>query len=430
MPVVNPNPYAVATQVDPKREQDELVKLRNDPQKLSELGLHPDTNFTTLKQTDPNAYNKVLSYVKSKVYQSPAYGALSEGQNRTEFATGQLGEYSKNPYQHIQEQQPALETKFNLPTLENSYQDLSAGAAAAPSQIRERVVKEGGYDIPKLTDTYAAAQNEYLDAYTKFSRGEIDNGAMAAARSKLSSAQRSLDSAKTGLETETEKGLGQYNQNMNLSKDRFDSAYKRYSEALDLESKGYAQGREEKQKAAEDMYSFAKELLDNSKQDQDKYQSAMGKIWNPNTGKYESKPRAGGGTPTTDKVFAAGDKLRADLAKGTLDWGQAFNRIKAQYPDAPNEKIDAALGGSGGYNQGTGTFDPSKATGFAQPGPRGDVTKTDTRTKAYGELNADISNIPEGTDPNEAYSLLLEAYGNDLNDSEIKAALAAKGIYL
>lgn len=86
----------------------------------------------------------------------------------------------------------------------------------------------------------------------------------------------------------------------------------------------------------------------------------------------------GGGTSASDKdlkaMFNDADALRDDLASGKIDWGQAYNRLARQYPDfnVPDNSgrtiLDDALGGSGGYDAATGSFDPGKATGYAVQG--------------------------------------------------------------
>lgn len=84
-----------------------------------------------------------------------------------------------------------------------------------------------------------------------------------------------------------------------------------------------------------------------------KYQPAG--YFNPNTGDFiplkgigtSGPPRGGGGGggSTTPKGLAAeAAKARADLASGKADWGNAYNRLKALYPTASNELIDAQLG--------------------------------------------------------------------------------------
>jgi hypothetical protein len=108
--------------------------------------------------------------------------------------------------------------------------------------------------------------------------------------------------------------------------------------------------------------------------------------------------KAGGsGSSASDKdlkaMFSEASKLMPELAKGSLEWSQAYNRIAAQYPEfavpdaAGKTIIDDALGGSAGYNPATGTFDQSKATGFAKAGDKS--KKKTTSSSTSGETTAD-----------------------------------------
>lgn len=103
-----------------------------------------------------------------------------------------------------------------------------------------------------------------------------------------------------------------------------------------------------------------------------------GEIISSATGGRIGKPMrssggGGGGSSSganMEDLFNEADALRKELAKGDVDWGQAWNRLKAQFPQADNGMIDAALGGSAGFDPQTGEFDPTKATGFGQEGSR------------------------------------------------------------
>lgn len=148
-----------------------------------------------------------------------------------------------------------------------------------------------------------------------------------------------------------------------------------------------------------------------------------------------AKPAGGGGsggTSVSDKdlkaMFNEADSMRKELADGKLDWGQAYNRIARQYPDfaVPDSSgktiIDDALGGSGGYDPSTGTFDSSKATGYAKSGSDSDYKLSpDQVTRYYGaaydseKKKVDTSKIPENV-RNE----VIERYGSDVNPPATK----------
>lgn len=124
-----------------------------------------------------------------------------------------------------------------------------------------------------------------------------------------------------------------------------------------------------------------------------------------------AKPAGSGGSgSTTDKelsqMFDEADQLRDDLASGKIDWGQAYQRIAREFPqfnepDASGRTaIDDALGGSAGYDPATGTFDSSKATGYAREG-QGSKTLTDEDVISlygaaydYDKGKLDTSKIP------------------------------------
>ncbi len=398
-----PNPYASALKVDPNREREELVKLKQNPQKLAELGLRPDEDFSALKN-DPNKYNKVLSYVKSQAYASPAYSALESGQGRADFTTGQLGPYSQTTAEFTAQKAPELRQQFGVDQAERSFNELNAGAASAPVRLREQVKTQGGYDIDKLKAENDRAVQTYLDTREKFFRGEVPREVYMSALSQLSTNARSLDLGQEGLTRETDRAVGAYGSALNSAKSTYDSASKRYTDALTREEQGYGDARTEKIRAAQEMYDSAKSLLDDSmKQQQGELREIGGSLYqvsyDPATGGYKTvlvkgKPADGSGSPATNKLFTEADGVRKELAEGKIDWGQGFNRMKAQFPGVPDSQIDAALGGSGGYDPATGSFDQSKATGFAKEGNRsGKVDYTDQEYKKLREANIDPNNI-------------------------------------
>ena len=120
------------------------------------------------------------------------------------------------------------------------------------------------------------------------------------------------------------------------------------------------------------MYAAAKEFVDDARKEEKEYQSAKGRIYNPYTGKYEAKST---GPATLTKMYAEADSMRKELQEGKADWGQAYNRIAAQYPEAnkpipgdPSGKtyIDAALGGQAVMEG--GVYNPEKSAGYAKAG--------------------------------------------------------------
>lgn len=298
-----PNPYASALTVNPQQEQAELVKLKSDPAKMQELGLSPGEDLTQLKN-DPVKYNRVVTYVKNQTYKSPAYKALEEGTTRPEFVDAQNPQYQQNSYEYRQQIDPKLRQQFGVDEAKTRYNDLEAGSYAAPAEISAMVKKQGGYDIEGLKDAYVQNQNEYANAYRAFVAGQLPADQYAAIVSKLSTTQRSLEKAQSGLKEETERGLGNYNSMLARSKSTYEDAYKRFNDALESETAGYGEGRKEKIQAAQDMYDSAKSILDESRKETDKYNEAYGRIYNPNTGKYEALPvkKTGGGGGGTKKV--------------------------------------------------------------------------------------------------------------------------------
>ena len=383
------NPYASALRVDPNREKEELLKLKSDPQAMASLGLSSNENFSNLKN-DPVKYNKVLSYVKGKAYQSPAYSALESGKTSPEFVDAQTPSYAQTPIEYQKTIEPTLKSQYGIDEAKHS-------------------------DIMNQLKT---ANNEqvtnYIDTMTKYIKGEIGRDEYIKSLTSLSTASSAL-------------GKGQSD---------YENAYKRYQEALDLEVKGYGEARTEKRKAAEDMYSAAKDLLDQNRKEEKEYQEKVkGAIYNPATGKYEAKPKTGSGTTAMNKMYTAADTIRKELTAGTMDWGQAYNRIAAQYPefnkpipgDATGKTyIDAALGGQAVYNQ--SGYSPEESTGFAKQGTR-TTSKASKREEGYQGLKADLDNMPDGIDRETAKALALEAYGDILTDAEINSLLTAKFKY-
>ncbi|MEK7578401.1 MAG: hypothetical protein AAB456_01615, partial [Patescibacteria group bacterium] len=147
----------------------------------------------------------------------------------------------------------------------------------------------------------------------------------------------------------------------------------------------------------------------------------------------------------TKEMFGEADKLRGELSKGTLDWRQAWNRLKSQFPSVPDNQIDSALGGSAGYNPQTGAFEKEKATGFAREGARaGTEAKYSTRpvgdeTKFYygnqeitpeqyhaGTSKAEGAVISEQTGEQKLISVLDQYKSMGFKKGDIKKLLKDK----
>jgi len=258
------NPYESALQTDPNKEKQVLLALKSDPAKLSSLGLSPNEDFSALKN-DPVKYNKVLSYVKSEAYKGSPYNALASGQGATEFAQSNLGQHKSTPTEFTASRAPALSEKYGVAPAQLRYQTLSEQSFMAPYNVQESVAKKGGYDIDALKSSQDTATTNYIDARNKYIRGEITRDQYIQSISESSVAARSLQKGETGLETETNKALAYYKQLESTAKNNFDNAKSAYDTALQAETSGYKEARDEKIKAAEDMYTFAKELFDSAK---------------------------------------------------------------------------------------------------------------------------------------------------------------------
>jgi hypothetical protein len=271
------NSYSSALGVDANKETEILRQLKSNPQELAKLGLSANEDFTQLKN-DPTKYNKVLSYVKSQAYQSPAYGALATGQGSTAFAASQLPQqFQQTPYEYKASLTPKLQEQYNVPNLQRQYQSLQEQSYSAPLNIRETVAKKGGYDIDALKSTQDQATTNFIEARNAYMRGEIDRTQYIDAIDKLSVSARSLAKGEKQLDTETEKALGTYQQMEQKAQNAFQNAYAQYQQALSDESAGYKEARTEKMSAAEEMYTFAKELFDSAKK-QEKIENTTQKI--------------------------------------------------------------------------------------------------------------------------------------------------------
>lgn len=318
------NPYKTALSVDPAKEQAVLAKLKTDPQKLAELGLAADEDFSVLKN-DPVKYNRVLSYVKGAAYQGPAYSALAEGKTSPEFVQSETqSAYGQTPTEYRSSIRPGLKTQYGADEVKNE-------------QVLNKVGAENDQAI-----------NKYIDDMNKYVRGEVGRDVYINALNNLSSAAGTLSQTKTG----------------------FDNAYKRYQDAENQAVQGYGEARVEKRKAAEDMFTAAKDLLDSSIADEKKYQEAKGKILNPGTGKYETKPGSGKDDSAEIKAFQKDasewiEKLDNPDATKRVGWGTAFDSLKAKYPQASDEKINEILGGGIKYTPEKG-FDATTAYGRAK----------------------------------------------------------------
>ncbi len=141
---------------------------------------------------------------------------------------------------------------------------------------------------------------------------------------------------------------------------------------------------------------------------------------------------SGGSTSVSDKalkaMFSEADSMRKELADGKLDWGQAYNRIARQYPDfaIPDSSgktiIDDALGGSAGYDPQTGTFDSSKASGYATSGTKNDYKLSpDQVTKYYSAAyDSEKNKVDTSKIPDNVRNEVIERYGSDVNPPKEK----------
>ncbi len=394
------NPYQSALATDPAKEQETLMKLKSDPKKMAELGLAPNEDFSKLK-SDPVKYNRVLSYVKGESYKSPAYAALAEGKTAPEFVQSSTQtDYGATPSEYRATIAPKLQEQFNVEPLQKRAQTYDELSYSAPDTIKADVIKKGGYDIPALKKANDDAVTHYLDIQDKYIKGQVDRATYIAALSGLSTASRSLHSGEQGLVEETNKGINTFKLMAEQAKNTYENAYKKFNDALDSESKGYGEARSERRAAAEDMFNAAKDMLDKSIADEKAYQAAHGKIYNPNTGKYEAKPGSGSGA--SSKMFTEADKIRKEIQDGKLDWGQAYGRMAAQFPEfnkpvpggGGKTYIDDALGGQAKFTA-TGEYDAEGSTGFAKAGkPQGKkYTEANVPTDLYQEM---ITNVNSG----------------------------------
>lgn len=79
-----------------------------------------------------------------------------------------------------------------------------------------------------------------------------------------------------------------------------------------------------------------------------------------------SERRTGGsGTSASTKWNTAVADAIEDLDKGALEWGTAWDILKAKFPEKSNEEIDAALGGSYGEEGPTGRAESTYGGGEA-----------------------------------------------------------------
>lgn len=140
----------------------------------------------------------------------------------------------------------------------------------------------------------------------------------------------------------------------------------------------------------------------------------------------------GGGSSVSDKdlkaMFNEADSMRKELADGKLDWGQAYNRIARQYPDfaIPDSSgktiIDDALGGSAGYDPQTGTFDSSKASGYATSGTKNDYKLSPDQVIRYysAAYDSEKKKVDTSKIPDNVRNEVIERYGSDVNPPKEK----------
>lgn len=149
-----------------------------------------------------------------------------------------------------------------------------------------------------------------------------------------------------------------------------------------------------------------------------------------------AKPAGGGGsggsTSVSDKelkaMFSEASKLMPNLAKRDLEWDQAYNRIAAQYPDfaIPGADgktiIDDALGGSAGYDPQTGTFDSSKASGYAKSGSDSDYKLSSDQVIRYysAAYDSEKKKVDTSKIPDNVRNEVIERYGSDVNPTATK----------
>jgi len=61
------------------------------------------------------------------------------------------------------------------------------------------------------------------------------------------------------------------------------------------------------------------------------------------------RPRGGGGSAKKDPFQSDAEDLRLQMSQYKMDWGSAWDTMRAMYPEKSNEEIDQALGGSATY---------------------------------------------------------------------------------
>lgn len=262
---------------------------------MSELGLDPAENFATLK-SNPEKYNRVISYVKGEAYKTPAYQSVLGGETSPEFVSANLGDYAQTPEARSVVRAPELEKKFDVGGTKQRYQNFEANAPVAGQNISKQVIEKGGYDVGAKQEEFDKLRTEYANSYRDFVSGKIDSGAYADIVSRLGVANRNLESTTKGYEREVKRGLGEYESNMTRAKQSMENAYANFNKALQDEQAGYKEARGEKVKNLEEMFKGVSDMLDTAKKQEEDYNKSFGKVLNPATGEYEKIPVKGTGS--------------------------------------------------------------------------------------------------------------------------------------
>jgi len=341
-------------QRDINKERDALKQVTTDKAFLNKVGIRAGTDLTALKTTNPDAYKSLFEEVNRRAYKTPdmpdidvqtptqPQTTLDKAVERSELLR-KAGERvasetapAQTPSQELKSRIPTIQKETGLTESRKKFAELQAGFITAPREIKEKLQKEKGFDIDKITEEVGRLNVNLSTARGRFLEGDITATDFAKMASDFYHASRSQKHMLRQLTDEVDKGVEYYKSLISMSQNELKNAQDDYADALDLEGAGLKEASDLKQQAINNLIKTYEDLKKDEadsekakKKEKADFQKAQGYVIDPKTGELVKtlererfeKPTGGGGTTPTYKVSTAdrGELLATGLNSEQID---------------------------------------------------------------------------------------------------------------
>lgn len=252
---------------DIEKERQALATVTKDKAFLNKAGIKAGTDLTTLKTTNPAAYDSLFKEVNRRAYEIPAaptaapvapsmnpeqQTTFDQAQARVTALKGAVDKQypAAKTYTDLEANLPKLREQAGLSQAQKNYADVLKTYMTAPGDIRQKLIKEKGYNIQGAQDNLSNTEAELATARTRFLEGSLSGTEYAGLVSRYHNAARNYKKMADDLTTETDRGVDFYKSLLTLSQNQVTQAQGAYDDLLGLEKAGVAEDSAAKREMA------------------------------------------------------------------------------------------------------------------------------------------------------------------------------------